>query len=501
MGVKLWNLTNNEWVNSLPLIGDPYTLNNFDPFTLESLGFDGSSIIHQGQNYWRTTSHYPRKRFLTNGTNLRWSSSGADGTPFYLAQLREARELDDGLNNVVTVKNAYSLDSFEREFFVTSLENSGFDTTKMMGDYQAAKNEPGWNKNEWTPSNMAGWNFIDKQGNRSENTFLPTGTTVPNDPENRYANRKAFWAGLPRHSTVTYKEGQNAIQDTGKPWIVTLGMGEFSYNNRGYLLPYSFPSPVSHQLVYNFTSKFCWTLDDYVNQYAVPGTSVWADSEDVPEPGIMISAETLEFGVRLQRNSISGHLELTLNAPAFPELVDEVGLHILGDAITHTPPEADETPGDDYKYLFSALWRRKVGYVLQCAFNEDRTKFTVIFNGTQLFKAITLPAELTTYLTEKQDLIIPTLAAGMNFLTREAYSSYFPFYYKNGNGPAVMSFQFSTFTDQLPFPDILGPRGDIGYPFYMNRPDGLNSAPPWANLGSGWRGINRSALWQRNNAR
>ena len=437
MTTKVWNLTNNEWINSLPAHSGGLGSSTPEPLAVALNNLTGTlnNTLFNVQ-----TIFAPQYQ---NGIGLQLLPIGIP-RQVNLAQL--APKFIAGISG-----------GLDYEVRQQSMIHSGFNINYMTSHTGGLA------------QSLMGWLYFG---------LLPSVTLdyPRNTPLPYQANFGASVANT----------GAHKIAEIGEPFSMVFSMSEFSYAPTFRDLP-GFTIPVSHVFNINLTSKL----------YITTGETGFAQT--LTRPAIAISHETVPFGVQIIRNNWTGNLELKLVAPDYPEMETEFGTHTLGEAINHTPANPLVSTPNLAEYVWvgnETLWRKIPGYVLELYLNEDRTKFGLIFNGKKLGPALTLPEGLTTYLTAKQHHMTTTIAAGQNYTFTNTGSGQL---YK---GEATMCFQTVGFGKQVYVDPLQPPSGETPAPFHMNRPDGLVSAPPWSNLRDGWGGgVNRAALWQRNNPR
>lgn len=363
-----------------------------------------------------------------------------------------------------------------------------------------------------------------------ENLSVFTGNPI----EETLWTRAGYCMGIP-HVWERYNHALN----TDYPTTYTIITPEFSYTPGVYNLTGTEQS-ATHKFVFNIQVPWKELRGGSIGGY-------WADTYFDGHPHRDTTFPT--FGFSIERDTLWGLLSIKWVCPTEPEWVGEQGEHILGQAITHNPEQNTIKPVF-YRY---PVIRTESGYVIQLSVSEDKTQVALKFNGRTVFEPTQLPASITNYFRNPPyetftsdgiqrpnrgvalspeaaqmcqaaypsvytpDFIeaygTPSMGIGMAMMDNLTLASghglpvedpnhEWKYYYETG---PVFGFHKVTKNSKPYFPGPLDPPGTggaQGSPYYMNRPDGLNSAPPWQNLGSGWaQNINRAALWQRNNGR
>ena len=320
-------------------------------------------------------------------------------------------------------------------------------------------------------------------------------------------NYAQYSAGVAHGRSVNIRTTWNAL-NPNQATTYTLTMPEFSYAPFYYKLPDE-GEGLSHKFV--FTINSAW--------YELKGGSVTGnpgyENLNGAYPHInLVDNET--FGVYLQRTN-TNRLQFGYVCPGDLDWQAEQGTIDLGTAINHTPTNTwTNTPDATGNGCYNTF-NMKTGYVLQIGINPARTHIAIRFNGVQIH-TVKLPDSIISYFQnppydelEQTNLILPSICEGYPQIEDPTAKPHM------GVGFAMMTnlirdnVGYGLFTDDYDF-GIFGLHkasknarnivAQRALPQRMNRLDGLNSSPGWANAGNQGEPpyVDRSALWQRNNA-
>lgn len=472
-----YDLTNNALVSRAPLLGHPIPDVDWASW---------ADSLQIGLDYGPKIAN-------------KWSSSNPDWNP------------------ITYCWDAYG-DPCPETNFAKGLFQDGARTVGLYGDYSSYRPyvldtgvEP------WRKAGPRGWDF------QPENLGYFTGDVSME--ENRWV-RGAYSMGI---RCMTY--GMQNSLNQNLPTTYTFITPEFSYRPGKRELPTTGVG-LSHKLVINFQVPWKELRGGKVGGYWGTGLHEAWPHRDTDYP---------TFGISLERENSTGNLVIRFVCPDDEDWAVEQGAPSLGLAINHDPTT----------HLLSKSghpqMRADTGYVLQVFFSEDRKRVAVNFNGETVFTQRKLPTVIQDFFRNppytEEEILDSELGGGspgrtatgvgrgiaLSAGTRDLLQTYSPTFWTdtrlNQYGKPTMGLGFAVFDNLVtpvgytpaigtddrchavygfhkatknakPFPD------EHGNPYYMNRPDGLNSAPPWANAGSPWsKSINRAALWQRNNLR